>query len=48
MQALENYDLLILSIEDLKKMKLEFPNVFIELMSKASSHFQGQILLKFE
>ncbi len=47
-QSFVNCELLILEIADLLKMKLEFPNAFIELVNNAKSSLKKELMLKLE
>lgn len=46
--AIENCDLLTLSVKDLHKMKLEFPKIFTLLLHDARRTFRKELSLKIE
>jgi hypothetical protein len=47
-QALENCETLMLTIEELEKMRLEFPEVFSELFNGVYQRFQKDLILKVD
>lgn len=47
-QALEQCDLLCISIEDMLKMKLEFPKCFREIFEKVKETLRKELTIKFE
>lgn len=46
MQAAENCDLLGLTLSDLLKMKLEFPEQFKEISESAVKNLKSELMLK--
>ena len=47
-RALTNCEMFLLTIEDLEKMKMEFPEYYIALFNGAFSRLQKELLIKFE
>jgi hypothetical protein len=47
-QSFVNCELLTIQMEDLLKMKLEFPNAFADLLSGAKSSLKKELMLKLE
>ena len=47
-QSFFNCELLTIQMEDLLKMKLEFPNAFGDLLSGAKSSLKKELMLKLE
>ena len=47
-QAIDNCEMYILKIEDMEKMKLEFPDLFQDLFSGAHDRLQRELILKLE
>ena len=47
-QSFVNCELLTIQMEDLLKMKLEFPNAFGDLLSGAKSCLKKELMLKLE
>ena len=47
-QALTNCDLLLLSLKEIDQMKLEFPEIFIELFSNAYKRLRKYITTKLD
>ncbi len=47
-QALLNCEMLILTIEEIHKMKIEFPDVFDDLFSNALRHLKKSLQLKID
>lgn len=48
MQAIINCELLILTLDDIDKMKLEFPEVFDELFSNSLKRLERILKLKID
>jgi hypothetical protein len=46
--ALTNCEMFVLSIEELEKMKIEFPEMFIELFNGAHRKLQRELIFKYE
>ena len=46
--GMENSELLILTMDELEKMRLEFPEQYIDLFDGANNRLQKELLLKFE
>ncbi len=47
-RALQNCEMFILTIEELEKMKMEFPELYVELFTGAYERLQRELLLKLE
>lgn len=47
-QAVENCDMFILRIDDLEKLKFEFPEMYAELFDGANDRLKCELLLKLE
>lgn len=47
-RALQNLEMFILTIEELEKMKMEFPELYVELFTGAYERLQRELLLKLE
>jgi hypothetical protein len=47
-RALQNLEMFILTIEDLEKMKMEFPELYVEFFDKAYDRLKRELLLKLE
>lgn len=47
-QAIENCDMFILRIDDLEKLKFEFPDMYKELFQGANDRLKCELLLKLE
>jgi hypothetical protein len=47
-RALQNCEMFILTIEELEKMKMEFPEFYVELFTGAYERLQKELLLKLE
>lgn len=47
-QAIENCETFVLRIDDLEKMKMEFPDMFVELFEGAHDRLQRELLLKLD
>ncbi len=45
-KAIENCDMMTLSMDDLEKMKLEYPEVFFEMLQDASEQLEEHIQIK--
>jgi|LauGreDrversion4_2_1035121.scaffolds.fasta_scaffold308683_1 hypothetical protein len=46
--GMENCELLILNMDEVEKMRLEFPDVFADMFEGANQRLQKELLLKFE
>jgi hypothetical protein len=46
--GMENSELLILTMDELEKMRLEFPEHYVDLFDGANNKLQKELLLKFE
>lgn len=47
-QAIENCETFVLRIDDLEKMKMEFPDMFVELFEGAHEKLQKELLTKLD
>ncbi len=47
-QAIENCDMFILRIDDLEKMKMEFPDMYVDLFEGAHDRLQRELLMKLD
>jgi hypothetical protein len=47
-QAVENCEMFTLKIEDLEKMRIEFPECFLDLFKDANERLQKELILKYE
>ena len=47
-QAIENCDMFILRIDDLEKLKMEFPDMYSNLFEGANDRLKCELLLKLE
>ena len=48
LQALENCEMLILTIDEMEKMRLEFPDMYDELFQGTYDRLQKELILKME
>ena len=46
LQALDSCDLLTLSVSDLDKLRIEFPDVYEELFNDANARINGELKMK--
>lgn len=47
-QALDNCEMLILTIDELEKMRLEFPDIYADLFKGAYERLQRELILKLD
>ena len=47
-QALDNCEMLILTIDECEKMRLEFPDLYDDLFQGAYERLQRELILKLE
>ena len=47
-RALQNCEMFSLTIEELEKMKMEFPEYYVEMFTRASERLKKELLLKLE
>ncbi len=48
LQALDSCEMLILTIDEMEKMRLEFPDMYDELFQGAYERLQKELILKME
>lgn len=48
LQALDSCEMLILTIDEMEKMRLEFPDMYDELFKGAFERLQKELILKME
>lgn len=47
-QAIENCEMFILRIDDLEKMKMEFPDMYVDLFEGSHERLQRELLMKLD